>query len=261
MRLGHALLHLPAPVTHQRLAAALVRLLDFGRHVSEQHVGICKHDGRELGVAQWLDLQIGRQHRRQQHREQAHHRRSDCRADYGSSDSIEPSQPHHSNHACHDAAHDRQLAWLTPRVPVREHAHARGAREGRAIVVRGAIEKKPPHREGCGHVELFDRACETRVEREIGGRTLILETGKVARQAGAAVLATYGGSTVLATVVRDKPREGIDFFPLTVDYREKLSAAGKFPGGYFKREGRPTEKEILTSRLIDRPIRPLFAQL
>jgi polyribonucleotide nucleotidyltransferase len=97
-----------------------------------------------------------------------------------------------------------------------------------------------------------------RVERVIGGRTLILETGKVARQAGAAVLATYGGSTVLATVVRDKPREGIDFFPLTVDYREKLSAAGKFPGGFRKREGAPNEKEILTMRMIDRPIRPLF---
>ncbi|MCC7390225.1 MAG: polyribonucleotide nucleotidyltransferase [Phycisphaerales bacterium] len=97
-----------------------------------------------------------------------------------------------------------------------------------------------------------------RVEREIGGRTLILQTGKVARQANAAVIASYGGSTVLATVVRDKPREGIDFFPMQVDYREKLSAAGKFPGGFRKREGAPNEKEILTMRMIDRPIRPLF---
>jgi polyribonucleotide nucleotidyltransferase len=97
-----------------------------------------------------------------------------------------------------------------------------------------------------------------RVEREIGGRTLILETGKIGRQADAAVLATYGGSTVLATVVRAAPREGIDFFPLTVDYRHNLSAAGKFPGGFRKREGAPNEKEILTMRMIDRPIRPLF---
>ena len=97
-----------------------------------------------------------------------------------------------------------------------------------------------------------------RVEREIGGRTLILQTGRVARQAGAAVIASYGGSTVLATVVRAKPREGLDFFPLAVDYREKMPAAGKFPGGFRKREGAPNEKEILTMRMIDRPIRPLF---
>jgi polyribonucleotide nucleotidyltransferase len=97
-----------------------------------------------------------------------------------------------------------------------------------------------------------------RVEREIGGRTLILETGVIAKQANAAVVAHYGGSTVLATVVRAGPREGIDFFPLTVDYREKTAAAGKFPGGFRKREGPPSEKEILTMRMIDRPIRPLF---
>jgi polyribonucleotide nucleotidyltransferase len=97
-----------------------------------------------------------------------------------------------------------------------------------------------------------------RVEREIGGRKLILQTGKVARQASAAVIASYGGSTVLATVVRDRPREGLDFFPLQVDYREKLSAGGKFPGGFRKREGPPNEKEVLTMRMIDRPIRPLF---
>jgi polyribonucleotide nucleotidyltransferase len=96
------------------------------------------------------------------------------------------------------------------------------------------------------------------VSREIGGRTLTLETGAIAKQAGGAVLATYGGTTVLGTVVRAGPREGIDFFPLTVDYRERTSAAGKFPGGFKKREGPPSEKEILTMRMIDRPIRPLF---
>ncbi|MDI1289610.1 MAG: polyribonucleotide nucleotidyltransferase, partial [bacterium] len=97
-----------------------------------------------------------------------------------------------------------------------------------------------------------------KVQREIGGRTLTLETGVVAKLCSAAVMATYGGTTVLATVVRSNPREGIDFFPLTVDYREETSAAGKFPGGFRKREGPPNEKEILTMRAIDRPIRPLF---
>jgi polyribonucleotide nucleotidyltransferase len=97
-----------------------------------------------------------------------------------------------------------------------------------------------------------------RVEREIGGRTLVLETGKVAKLASSCVMATYAGTTVLAAVVRAKPREGLDFFPLTVDYREKTSAAGKFPGGFKKREGPPSEKEVLTMRMIDRPIRPLF---
>ena len=99
-----------------------------------------------------------------------------------------------------------------------------------------------------------------RVELDWGGRKLTLETGKIARQADGAVLATYGETTVLATVVAAKtPREGVDFLPLTVDYQEKFYAAGRIPGGYFKREGRPTEKETLVSRLIDRPIRPLFA--
>ena len=93
-----------------------------------------------------------------------------------------------------------------------------------------------------------------------GGRRLVLETGKVARQADGAVMATYGETTVLCTAVANKqPRAGVDFFPLTVNYQEKTFAAGKIPGGFFKREGRPTEKEVLTSRLIDRPIRPLFA--
>ena len=99
----------------------------------------------------------------------------------------------------------------------------------------------------------------TRKEIDWGGRKLILETGKVARQADGSVMATYGETTVLCTAVGAKsPKPGIDFFPLTVNYQEKTFAAGKIPGGFFKREGRPTEKEVLTSRLIDRPIRPLF---
>ncbi|MCF8533697.1 MAG: polyribonucleotide nucleotidyltransferase [Reyranella sp.] len=98
-----------------------------------------------------------------------------------------------------------------------------------------------------------------RKEVDWAGRKLILETGKVARQADGAVMATYGGTTVLAAVVFEKqPKPGLDFFPLTVNYQEKTFAAGKIPGGFFKREGRPSEKEVLTSRLIDRPIRPLF---
>ncbi len=98
-----------------------------------------------------------------------------------------------------------------------------------------------------------------RKELDWGGRKLVLETGKIARQADGAVMATYGETTVLCTVVGAKsPKPGIDFFPLSVHYQEKTFAAGKIPGGFFKREGRPTEKEVLTSRLIDRPIRPLF---
>jgi polyribonucleotide nucleotidyltransferase len=100
-----------------------------------------------------------------------------------------------------------------------------------------------------------------REELDWGGRKLVLETGRVARQADGAVLATYGETIVLATAVSEhEQRPGIDFFPLTVNYQEKYFAAGKIPGGYFKREGRPTERETLTSRLIDRPIRPLFAE-
>jgi polyribonucleotide nucleotidyltransferase len=98
-----------------------------------------------------------------------------------------------------------------------------------------------------------------RKEIDWAGRKLVLETGKIARQADGAVMASYGGTTVLAAVVFEKkPKPGLDFFPLTVNYQEKAFAAGKIPGGFFKREGRPSEKEILTSRLIDRPIRPLF---
>lgn len=102
------------------------------------------------------------------------------------------------------------------------------------------------------------------IHREViewGGRVLVLETGRMARQADGAVLATYGDTTVLATVVSAKePKPGQDFFPLTVNYQEKTFAAGKIPGGYFKREGRPSENETLVSRLIDRPIRPLFVE-
>jgi polyribonucleotide nucleotidyltransferase len=105
---------------------------------------------------------------------------------------------------------------------------------------------------------MFDKQ---RVEIEWGGRKLSFETGRMARQADAAVLAQYGETSVLATVVAARsPRSGIDFFPLTVNYQEKTFAAGKIPGGFFKREGRPSEKETLTSRLIDRPIRPLFVE-
>ena len=98
-------------------------------------------------------------------------------------------------------------------------------------------------------------------EIEWAGKRLRLETGRMARQADGAVLATYGETTVLATAVAARTaKPGIDFFPLTVNYQEKTYAAGKIPGGYFKREGRPTEQETLISRLIDRPIRPLFVE-
>ncbi len=97
-----------------------------------------------------------------------------------------------------------------------------------------------------------------KVEIEIGGRQLTLETGRVARQAHGAVMVRYGDTMVLATVISGPNKRNLDFFPLFVDYREMTYAAGKFPGGFFKREGRPTGKEVLTCRLIDRPIRPLF---
>jgi polyribonucleotide nucleotidyltransferase len=98
-----------------------------------------------------------------------------------------------------------------------------------------------------------------RIEIDFHGRRLVVETGKVARQAGGAAWVEYGETVVLVTATASRsPREGIDFFPLTCDYQEKTFAAGKIPGGFFKREGRPAEKEILTSRLLDRPIRPLF---
>jgi polyribonucleotide nucleotidyltransferase len=97
-----------------------------------------------------------------------------------------------------------------------------------------------------------------KVEREIGGRTLSIETGRIAKQAHGSALVQYGDTVVLVTAVRAKPREGIDFFPLTVEYREMTYAAGRIPGGFFKREGRPSAKETLTMRMTDRPLRPLF---
>jgi polyribonucleotide nucleotidyltransferase len=110
--------------------------------------------------------------------------------------------------------------------------------------------------------EMENRMFDTqKITIDWAGRPLTLETGRMARQADGAVLATYGDTTVLATVVfAREAKPGQDFFPLTVDYQEKYYAAGRIPGGYFKREGRPTEKDTLTSRLIDRPLRPLFAE-
>jgi len=99
-----------------------------------------------------------------------------------------------------------------------------------------------------------------KVETTLGTNTLSIESGKVAKQANGSAMVRFGDTVVLATACTTSPREGIDFFPLTVDYREYNYAAGKIPGGFFKREGRPTEKEILTSRLIDRPVRPLFPE-
>jgi polyribonucleotide nucleotidyltransferase len=101
-------------------------------------------------------------------------------------------------------------------------------------------------------------AVKVRVERTIGDRVLSMETGLLAKQAAGSVLVQYGETVVLVAAATGAPRAGIDFFPLTCDYRERAAAAGKFPGGFLKREGRPTMKETLTSRLIDRPIRPLF---
>ncbi len=101
---------------------------------------------------------------------------------------------------------------------------------------------------------------EQKVSVPLGGSTLSIECGKLAKQANGSAMVRYGDTVVLATACTAQPREGIDFFPLTVDYREYNYAAGKIPGGFFKREGRPTEKEILTSRQIDRPVRPLFPE-
>ena len=99
----------------------------------------------------------------------------------------------------------------------------------------------------------------TRVERKIGKHTLIIETGALAKQAAGACTVQYGDVVTLSAVATGPARPGMDYFPLTCDYRERQAAAGKFPGGFLKREGRPTTKETLTARLIDRPIRPMFA--
>src|SRR5215204_4471629 len=129
-----------------------------------------------------------------------------------------------------------------------------GPASQKEVAVLHALLRKPRKRD-----ETKQMFQSQRVEIDWAGRKLVLETGRVARQADAAVHAQYGETSVLATVVAEKAaRPGIDFFPLTVNYQERTYAAGKIPGGYFKREGRPTEKETLTSRLIDRPIRPLF---
>ena len=97
------------------------------------------------------------------------------------------------------------------------------------------------------------------VEKTFGDQVLLFESGQLAKQAGCTVMVRFGDTVVLNAVTSGSPREGIDFFPLTCDYRERTAAAGKFPGGFIKREGRPTTKETLTARLIDRPIRPMFA--
>src|SRR5215472_12095276 len=94
---------------------------------------------------------------------------------------------------------------------------------------------------------------------DVGGRPMTIETGRMAKQAAGAAVVSYGETVVLVTATTAKPREGIDFFPLTVDFVEKTSAAGKIPGGFFKREGRLSDREVLVSRFIDRSIRPLFA--
>src|SRR4030081_834271 len=104
----------------------------------------------------------------------------------------------------------------------------------------------------------FEAKRPVTVEKTIGGKTLSIETGRLAKQASGAVVVRVGDTMSLVATVAAPGREGGDFFPLQVDYREKVYAAGKFPGGFIKREGRPTTKEILTARLIDRPIRPLF---
>src|SRR5436309_9235329 len=99
-----------------------------------------------------------------------------------------------------------------------------------------------------------------RVTVDVGGRTLTLETGKIAKQANGAIVARYGDTVVLTTACMAPTTNDRDFLPLTVDYRENTYSAGKIPGGFFKREGRPSEREILVSRLIDRPLRPLFPE-
>ncbi len=115
-----------------------------------------------------------------------------------------------------------------------------------------------PRNPAQGAIYVRKKDVKVRVEKQIGKHILSMETGLLARQASGAVLTQYGGTVVLSAVTTGPPRLGIDFFPLMCDYRERFAAAGKFPGGFLKREGRPNMKETLTSRLIDRPIRPLF---
>src|SRR5690349_7709857 len=120
----------------------------------------------------------------------------------------------------------------------------------------GQVSIAMPHMTSNGALE---EHMASKVETTLAGRTLSIETGRLAEQAGGAVLLRYGDTVVLGTATASaSPREGIDFFPLTVDVEERLYAAGKIPGGFIKREGRPTEHSILAARLVDRPIRPLF---
>src|SRR2546430_17565629 len=100
----------------------------------------------------------------------------------------------------------------------------------------------------------------TTMSRQVGAHEMTFEAGKLAKLADGAVVVTYGQTQVLATCVRSKPREGIDFFPLTIDVEERMYAAGKIPGSFFRREGRPGETAILTARLIDRPLRPTLQE-
>src|SRR5579875_2285279 len=142
------------------------------------------------------------------------------------------------------------------------------SRRDRSHVVRGAGPDQrfdpssvmPPSRVA-GYARMHAMFEYFRKELEWGGRKLVLETGKIARQADGAVMVRYGDTIVLCTAVGvHTTKPGQDFFPLTVNYQEKAFAAGKIPGGFFKREGRPSENEVLVSRLIDRPIRPLFPE-
>jgi polyribonucleotide nucleotidyltransferase len=125
-------------------------------------------------------------------------------------------------------------------------------RVGRAFLIRRAAGQDAKKKDG--------RTLKVRVEKQIGASVLSFETGFLAKQAAGSCLVQYGETVVLVAAATGPPRPGIDFFPLTCDYRERTAAAGKFPGGFLKREGRPTMKETLTSRLVDRPIRPLFPE-
>src|SRR5688500_9283725 len=109
-------------------------------------------------------------------------------------------------------------------------------------------------------IRIMAQSAPHQVKVEVGGRTLTLETGKLAKQANGSVVARYGDTLLLVTACMASNPNPKDFLPLTVDYREYTYSAGKIPGGFFKREGRPSEREILTSRLIDRPLRPLFPE-
>jgi polyribonucleotide nucleotidyltransferase len=145
-------------------------------------------------------------------------------------------------------------AWLRRQVRIGGHPGHR--RPGDERNDRPAL--RPPGRSAAAAKGRKGRTLKQRVERQIGDQTLAIETGFLAKQAAGSVLVSYGDTVVLVACATGAPRPGIDFFPLTCDYRERVAAAGKFPGGFLKREGRPTLKETLTSRLMDRPIRPLF---